>query len=205
MAPGPGGKDPWLAFAKSVVLLTGSCAPVPGLQPATQALVALVTLCEQVVVNRNETRQLCIRCHDLLEAVLKYKPSSSHMLETAYDDVGGCITKVWQRVATWAQLSWGRSLVRLKKIQEDIEHSKVAIQDCFNKFQLAAAADNNQWQSEFADAARGDHEEVIAYLSEIQHGQEIANEIMRVYGEQMMQGQEGISKDVKQVMVMMQS
>ncbi|KAL0572720.1 hypothetical protein V5O48_009245 [Marasmius crinis-equi] len=168
MASGPGGKDPWFAFAKSVVLLTGNVTSIRVLQPATQGLVALVTLCEQVIVYRNETRQLCIRCGHLLEAVLQYQPSPSDTLEAAYDDVGSCITNVWQR------------------IQEDIEHSKVAIQDCFNRFHLATAANHNQWQSEFADATRRDHKEEIMYLSDIRHGQKIANEMMEVYEEQLL-------------------
>ncbi|KAL0569226.1 hypothetical protein V5O48_012740 [Marasmius crinis-equi] len=193
-----GGKDPWATFTKSVLLSAdGIATPVPELQPAVQALFALTTLCEQVTVSRHETRQLCYQCHHLLEGVRRYKPTPSHTLKIAFDDVTTCITRVRDRAATWAGLPWPRALLYLQKIKEDIDESKISVQDCFLQFQ-PAAADTDRWQSMFAEAARDDHEEMIVYLSEIQHGQEIVREMLRVIVQQ------GRIKDVKQVMAMMQ-
>ncbi|KAL0566780.1 hypothetical protein V5O48_015226, partial [Marasmius crinis-equi] len=201
------GKDPWIAFTESVQLLADDVeATFRGLQPAIEALVAFITLCEQVPVNRHGTRQLCILCGRLLEAIIRYQPLPPYTLEAAYEDVNTCITEVWRRrrAEAWDQLSWGRSLLQLKRIQKDIEQSRVPIQNCFHRFQLATVADTNQWQSEFAEAAREDHEEVIAYLSEVQH-HELIHELSRVQGVRMLHKQEEINNNMKQLMVMMQT
>ncbi|KAL0566628.1 hypothetical protein V5O48_011624 [Marasmius crinis-equi] len=183
--------DARIDFARSVLLGVG--ASIPGLRGAFQALDGLITLCEQVQVRRNQTLELCARCADLLNTVVKYQPSPAGTLEAAYDEVASCITKVWQRAQNWAQRSRAGSLLHLKEIQENIEQSKVAIEDCFRKFELATAAATSKWQSEFAEDVRKDNEEKIAYLSGIRNAQEMTNEMS-------MRGQE----DRKRLMEMMQ-
>ncbi|KAJ8077721.1 hypothetical protein PM082_002154 [Marasmius tenuissimus] len=197
-------QDPWLDVAKKLAISASKAAPVPGLEPAVEALCGFITLCEGVIANRHATRQLCVQCHDLVEAVKNYQPKPPSTLQEAFDNVMKTVEGVKNRAATWSGLSWGRAFIRQKQIQEGIAQCKDEISDCFMRFQLAAGADTNRWQEEFFAITRTDHEELVAFLCEIQNGQVIVEEVMREYGEKIIQGQEGISNQIKEVMRIMQ-
>ncbi|KAF9256249.1 kinase-like protein [Marasmius fiardii PR-910] len=192
-------QDPWLSAAKSLASTASGVAGVPGLSAGVGALCALISLCEEVSANRNATRQLCERCHTLLLAVEKYEPQPPNTLKRAFDDVTKCITDVKNRVQKWGRYPWARVLINLKQVQEDIETSQREITDCFLRFQLASSADTNRWQTEFANVARSDHEEVLVYLSEIHSRQEIETEMIRVYGERILYKQDEAINSTKEI------
>ncbi|KAG7100268.1 hypothetical protein E1B28_002041 [Marasmius oreades] len=141
----------WLSLGKDAASVVAAFAPVPGLSMGVDALCSLITLCEEVSVYRNETRELCNRCHNLLLAVVKYQPPPPNTLQAAFDDVTKCITNIKNRVEKWAHLSWLCSLFKLERIKDDLKKSRVEIEDCFRQFQLASTADTSRWQAEFAD------------------------------------------------------
>ncbi|KAK1216148.1 hypothetical protein PQX77_021227 [Marasmius sp. AFHP31] len=196
-------QDPWLEIGKKLAISVSKVAPVPGLQPAVEALCGFITLCEGVIANRHATYQLCLQCHSLLEAVQKYQPKPPSTLEEAFDNVAKTIEGVKNRAAMWSQLSWGRAFVRQKQIQEGIEECKDEILDCSIRFQLASGAETNRWQADFLAISRKDHVELVDFLSEIQNGQVIVEALMREYGERGIQGQEGITKEIQEVKEMM--
>ncbi|KAF9257179.1 kinase-like protein [Marasmius fiardii PR-910] len=179
--------DPWLGHAKSMIQTAAGLAPVPGLKEGVDALCAFIGLCEDVSENRNAIRELCKQCYRLLIKVEKYQPQPGpNTRGRAFQVVTRCITDVHDRVKKWAKTSWLGSLVHLKAIKNDLEASRGQIAECFLEFQLAVAGDTGQWQADFAAAVQADHEEVIAYLSEIQDGQEIVKELIRDYGDKIL-------------------
>ncbi|KAJ8077720.1 hypothetical protein PM082_002153 [Marasmius tenuissimus] len=196
-------QDPWLDVGKKLAIAVSKAAPVPGLQPAVEALCGFITLCEGVIANRHATCQLCFQCHSLLEAVQRYQPKPPSTLQEAFDNVAMTIDGVRKRAEKWSQLSWGRAFVRQKQIQDGIDQCKNEILDCSIRFQLASGAETNRWQAEFLAISQNDHVELIEFLSEIQNGQVIVEAVTKEYGERNIQGQKDITKEIQEVKDMM--
>ncbi|KAK1216149.1 hypothetical protein PQX77_021228 [Marasmius sp. AFHP31] len=196
--------DPWLDVGKKLAISASKAAPVPGLEPAVEALCGFITLCEGVIANRHATRQLCIQCHDLVEAVKNYQPKPPSTLQEAFDNVTKTVEGVKNRAATWSQLSWGRAFIRQKQIQEGIIQCKGEISDCFMRFHLATGAETSRWQAEFSAKAQTDRDEIFTFMCEIRNGQVISEEVMSEYGDKILQGHEEIINLIKDLMRMMQ-
>ncbi|KAJ8077726.1 hypothetical protein PM082_002159 [Marasmius tenuissimus] len=208
MAPG---QDPWLVLGKSLAVFAAKASPVPGLLPAAEALANLLTSCESAdeIANRHSTSRLCLQCYNLLLAVWKDEVKPPTTQQKAFDDVKKTIESVKNRAAAWNQLPWRRAFIQQKQIQEGIEQCKNEILDCFIRLQLASGAERTQWQTDFSAAVRDDHEELVAFLCEIQKGEVIVEEVTREYGPRSIRGQveEGVTweiQEVKKIMQMMQ-
>ncbi|KAF5345547.1 hypothetical protein D9758_012005 [Tetrapyrgos nigripes] len=176
-------ESPWLSLGKSAAQIVAEFTPVPGLGPGVDALCTFITICQGVAANRRSTRRLCDLCHELLLAVEKYRPTPPNTLDAAFKSVNACIVSVKDRAGTWAGRSWVGGFLHQAQIQGEINQCKEDIGNCFLKFQLVSAGTTSQWQADFAIVVRSDHAEIIAYLCDIQNGQEILKEMMSFQGQ----------------------
>ncbi|KAJ8086242.1 hypothetical protein PM082_005065 [Marasmius tenuissimus] len=168
-----------LSLGKTLAQITADFAPVPGLCPAAELLCGVIALCENVVANRHEARQLTERCYSLLVAAREQETKIPNSLLHAFHDINDCLLDIQTRMHGWASLPRVKAFMQQQDIKRDIEAAHSRISDCYLRFQLASDIEVNRWKEEFTANARLDHQEVLTYLADIQNGQSITNETLQ--------------------------
>ncbi|KAF9013352.1 kinase-like domain-containing protein [Cyathus striatus] len=165
-----------LSLGKTLAQIAAELAPVPGLYPMVEVLTGIIELCEKVKQNRHAAHQLCDRCHAL---VLSIRDQSSENLGVpiikAKDAVHDCLVDIQTRMKGWAQLGRTQSFLKQHEVAISIEECHCKITDCITRFQLTSQFEIHEWQKEFSENVKHDHDELMRSLAEIKTGQELTN------------------------------
>ncbi|KAG6833763.1 hypothetical protein H0H87_001195 [Tephrocybe sp. NHM501043] len=166
-----------VSLGKTTAQIVAEFSLIPGLPPAVELLVGIITLCENVTHNRNAARNLRDRAHQLLIAVKDGYESTklNANMNTAVQDIVDCFVDIQTKMDSWVHLSRFQSFAKQTTIKAEIEQCLVAVGDCMVKFQFVSQMEIHGWQAEFATSAKLDHLELKEALSEIQVSQDIAN------------------------------
>ncbi|KII95384.1 hypothetical protein PLICRDRAFT_99108 [Plicaturopsis crispa FD-325 SS-3] len=165
--------------------IASNFAPVPYLGPAVDVLCSIVAACAQVSYNSYSARQLRDRCEAMLYALkdsTKIDPAASSTKDALYQ-LESTLFDIKTNMERWAALNRIQSFARQAEIAQEMHTSHAALTDCMNRFQITAQLDILEWQEKFNANQRRDHQELLEYLADIQHSQDITNVALQDQGQ----------------------
>jgi hypothetical protein len=185
-----------VSFGSTGAQVLSNFPPIPGLGVAAGLLVAIIELCQNVSTNRAAAR-LGDRCHRLL---LDLRDSGedwgSPKMKTALDAIEQALRFVDSKMHAWGKLKRLKAFLDQKAIADDIQNCHIAIDDWVTKFNVTSQIEIHRWQSQFKENATRDHNEVIAYLSDIKNGEDIVIEVLN----EVLERQNKMAHDIMEVM-----
>ncbi|KDQ57135.1 hypothetical protein JAAARDRAFT_78967 [Jaapia argillacea MUCL 33604] len=176
------------SLAVSAINITAQFAPIPWLAPIGTVLGEIITICDNVSVYRDAARQLAVRC---VEFVKVFEPAQTGLvtesMQEAAREAQRVLDNIKVKMNTYAGKKFLQCIVSQNAVSDDIQTCQFAITDCCSKFQIFAQIESNAWQQEFSRSQKEGHDEIIEYLSNIQHKQDLADERNRLMMQQLME------------------
>jgi len=114
---------------------------------------------------------------DTLEAIQEYAlfPITLPIMSSLTSQCR-CLRFIQARMMAISKLSKIKAFTEQEEVKTEIEECHKAIDDSLIRFQIVSQVGLVDWTREFEAAARHDHEEVVAYLSDIRSGQELISQ-----------------------------
>ncbi|KDQ64686.1 hypothetical protein JAAARDRAFT_28325 [Jaapia argillacea MUCL 33604] len=167
------------SLTQSTFTLVAQFAPVPWLMPLAMGLSTIVSVCDNVKVNKSAARQLAARCLDFVEVFgVARNGGPNPKIQEAAAVAQKVLSDISNRMNGWVAKDFFQSIVSQGSIADDIEACHFAITDCCNKFQIFAQIETSNWQNELAENQKRDHDQVIEYLADIKHKQEMMDDTL---------------------------
>ncbi|KAF8636240.1 hypothetical protein AX17_003725 [Amanita inopinata Kibby_2008] len=160
------------AAFKTSIQFAGPAVPVPGLAAASEVVLLIAQLCENVSINRRAARRLARGCESMYNALARYeKVRIPDRTVDLRDDVFKSLQFVKDVMQHWASKRWFTMFIHQKEFEDDLEECNSEIANCFQTFITAAQMEGLAWKKEFEDwqlqlgeDRKADHRDLIKAL-----------------------------------------
>jgi len=184
-----------MATVGTAIGLGATFAPVPWIAPAVAAVAGIAKLCQNVQTNRRLIKQLGSRCEALLTALREScNGKSEESMKPAIDTSVYLLNDIKNRMIAWKARSKFSQFLQQDDIIEDIRKCNLEIDNFYDAFTIQSHMELHNWQMQFEENSKKDHEEVMESLTRIEDVVTVQSEV-----------QNRSSADIAQMMFMMQS
>ncbi|RXW25178.1 hypothetical protein EST38_g690 [Candolleomyces aberdarensis] len=169
-----------ISLGKSLAQITAEFSPIPGYGLLCAALCSILETCDNVTQNRFASRQLAERCHYFLLAIRESEDKCSlSNPRTAKATAERELVSIRDRMEKWAKMGKFKSYVNQDDIAREIVECHSSLSDCITKLQLTSQFEILEWQKEFSQRSKQDHQVLVEHLADVQAKQEISNDLLR--------------------------
>lgn len=166
-----------ISLGKSLAQITSEFSPFPGYGLLVEALCSILESVENVAQNRFTARQLAERAHYFLLALRDCEQSGSlRNPRLAREKAQIELEVIAEKMTKWAKMGKFKSFVNQDDVSKEIVECHQQLSDCISKLQLMSQFDIMDWQKEYADRAKQDHQDLVQRLSTIETKQDLATE-----------------------------